>query len=381
MAFFSFELIKEPITHLSKQIKANQNYFSKDITLWKELKNRNKNKQFCLLKHENRSKITIIGKKLLICLPPKFGLGDAVEYGIALYSLIKSQKFNKVGIAFCSNHNFIFEKLFKFKNIYPFIISEEEIKKYDTIIHITLEIESLKFQKYQRSNIALEVCKYFSVPLLKFKNFNYKKTTNLITIFPVSTSAIRSMPFKIIRQLAESFKHEYQIRVIIDNSFFSKHLEEQNLNNEILFIKPKDIQGLIAEISNINFGIFVDSGPLHLANIFDKKGLLVETSVSNEILLSNTNKIIVANNKYKSSYCHGPCGLVDIFSYKTNIGCYETSRISFKNIQSLGSLKNLQRWNKKDNKSDFIMNPVGCIKNIDIKNIIELIKINIKEHK
>ena len=148
MAYFSFSLLKKPQDYFSEPIETNKKYYSKDITLWKRLNNRNKQKEICILKKEITLNSKIIGKKLLICLPPRFGLGDAVEYSIALRSLIESKKFTKVGISYCSNYEYIFKKLFLFSNIYSTFISEEEIRKYDTIFHITLGIEALKFQKY-----------------------------------------------------------------------------------------------------------------------------------------------------------------------------------------------------------------------------------------
>ena len=72
--------------------------------------------------------------------------------------------------------------------------------------------------------------------------------------------------------------------------------------------------------------------------------------------------------------------MVDIFSYDNNVGCYEINKISFKDIKKLKSFKNLQRWNKKDNNAHFISNPVGCIKNIDVNNMLDLIKLQIKEN-
>ena len=50
--------------------------------------------------------------KILICLPPKYGMGDAIEYGLAIKQLINCRKFDKVGIAFCSDFKIIFTKLF-----------------------------------------------------------------------------------------------------------------------------------------------------------------------------------------------------------------------------------------------------------------------------
>ncbi len=383
MAFFSFSLLEDSFTYLSTKIEPNQKYYSKDITLWKELNNRNKRKQFCKISYENRSKITTLGKKLLFCLPPRFGLGDAVEYSIAIKSIIDSSKFSKIGIAFCSYHSFVFGNIFEFSNIHSFVISDNEIKKYDTVFHITLEVEALKFQKYKRSNIAEEICKYFEVPIFDFKIKKNQKINNYhktISIFPVSTSVIRSLPFTVIKEIVKNFKDKFKIKIIIDNSCFSKHLEEKNKKHNFLFIKPNNVENLILEISKINFGIFVDSGPLHIAKVYNKKGILIETSVPSKILLSNSENISYVKNKYKSNYCKGPCGLVDIFNFNNNIGCYETNKLHFEDIRRLKSLKKLQRWNKKDNNSHFISNPVGCVKEIDVTNIIELIKAKTKDY-
>ena len=106
---------------------------------------------------------------------------------------------------------------------------------------------------------------------------------------------------------------------------------------------------------------------------------MIETSVSSEILLNNSKNILPVKNIYKSNYCDGPCGLVDLFAYKGNVGCYETHELSFEDISSYNNFKNLQRWNKKDNNSHFTFNPVGCIKQININNIIEQIKNKLKE--
>ena len=383
MGFFSFSLLKDQFVYLSNKIEPNKKYFSKDITLWKELNNRNKNQNFCFLKHEKRSHISSIEKRLLLCLPPNFGLGDAVEYSIAINSLIKSNKFLDVGIAFCSKYEFIFKEIFLFKNIYPLLISEDQIRMYETIFHLTHEVKSLKFQKYKRSNIALEICKYFNVPLIDFKVSNHKQKEydkKTISIYPISTSTIRSMPYSVLNRIVESLGEQYKIKVIIDDSDYSKYLIGKNDNKKISIIKPKNISSLIEEISKIWCGIFIDSGPLHVAKIFNKKGFFIETSVDSEILLSNYKNIFTIKNIYKSNYCDGPCGLVDLFFYNGSVGCYETNKLSFEKIKSFDNFKSLQRWNKKDINPKFYFNPVGCVKKIRIKEIIEMINNNIREN-
>ena len=382
MAFFSFSLLMNSFLYLSTKIEPNKKYYSKDIALSKELNNKNKLTSFAELNYERRVNITNVGKKLLICLPPKFGVGDAIEYGIAIKSLTQSQKFNKIGIAFTSNHNYLFSEFFGFKEIYPLVISQDDLSIYDTVFHITLEIEALKFQKYKRSNIAQEICSYFKVPLIDFKkNISKFKKDNIknISIFPISTSHIRSLPLHIVEKVIRCFSNEYGIKIIFDDSDYSKYLIKNIKNNKFIAIKPNNIESLILEVSKTDFGIFPDSGPLHIAKCFDKKGILVETSVSSKILLSNSKNIIPVKNIYKSNYCNGPCGLVEIFAYENKVGCYETNELNFKDIISFKNPKNLQRWNKKANNSHLIANPVGCIKQIDVKNIIELIRNKIKD--
>jgi len=382
MAFFSFSLLKEPFVYLSTKIELNKKYYSKDITLSKELNNKNKMNSFAELNYEARTNITNIGKKLLICLPPKFGVGDAIEYGIAIHSLIQIKKFIKIGIAFTSSHHYLFKEFFSFKNIYPILISQEDLSTYDTVFHITLEIEALRHQKYKRSNIAQEICKYFKVPLADYNKQTEKVKNNsikTISIFPISTSIIRSLPLHIIEEIIQTFSNQFKIKIIFDNSDYSKYLLENIKNNNFTTIQPINIESLILEISKINFGIFIDSGPLHIAKCFNKNGILIETSVTSKILLSNSKKIISVRNKYKSNYCSGPCGLVDVFAYGGKIGCYETHKLNFKELSSLKNYKKLQRWNKKENNSHLISNPVRCIKQIDVKNIIDLIKYKIKE--
>jgi len=382
MAFFSFSLIRDSFKYHSTNIEPNKKYYSKDITLRKELNNKNKINSFVELTYESRTNITNLGKKLLICLPPKFGVGDAIEYGIAINSLIEIKKFYKIGIAFTSNHYYVFKEFFSFADIYPIIISQDELNIYDTVFHITLEIKALKYQKYNRSNIAQEICDYFKIPLIDFKKQtgkSKKDNTKTISIFPVSTSLVRSLPLYIVEEIIESFSSEYKIKIIFDNSDYSKYLFENIKNKNFISVEPKNIESLILEISMTNLGIFIDSGPLHIAKCFNINGVFVETTVASKILLSNLKNIIPVNNKYKSNYCNGPCGLVDIFAYEDNVGCYETHKISFKDVSSLKNQKKLQRWNKKANNAHLITNPVGCIKQIDVKNIIELIKHKIKE--
>ena len=86
-------------------------------------------------------------------MPPSIGLGDAIEYALSIKAIINSGQFIDLAVAFVGQYKNIFKKYFNINNIYEEVISEKSIKIYDTIFHITLEINELIYQKYDRKNI------------------------------------------------------------------------------------------------------------------------------------------------------------------------------------------------------------------------------------
>ena len=118
----------------------------------------------------------------------------------------------------------------------------------------------------------------------------------------------------------------------------------------------------------------MDSGPLHLAKKLNKNGLLIETSVSHKILLNNNKNIDVIKNSFSSDFCAAPCGLINIFNLNDSLGCYETNHITKKELGDIKNFKPLQRGNLKESYIKFMEHPVGCVKDIDLKKILNTIE-------
>ena len=129
-------------------------------------------------------------------------------------------------------------------------------------------------------------------------------------------------------------------------------------------------------VKNIQFGIFPDSGPLHLAKILNKKGILITSSVHHDILLNQFFSIKGIESSYKSKYCNGPCGLVNSFEYDGSSGCYDSLSVFKDDIMSIQNKKNLQRGNLKKNYLKLYMNSVNCFKHYNNK----IINKNIERH-
>ena len=79
-------------------------------------------------------------------------------------------------------------------------------------------------------------------------------------------------------------------------------------------------------------------------------------------------------NDYKSSFCKAPCGLIDTFIYKNRVGCYDTLEIIQKEILNLSNFNVLKRGQAKKNILFYLLNPVGCIKKLNIRRIIKQIE-------
>ena len=376
MPYFSFSLNQKFLDKVKSEeiknfyIKPNISYFSKNTKLWKILNKNFKYNDDGYVKYEQRKKITNINDKILFFLPPSIGLGDSIEYALAIKSILKSNKFSKVGVAFVGRYKNIFTNLFKIKNVFKEIISIKDFENFNTIFHISLEILPLKNQKYLRSDIETNITKYFGTK--KIRNHKIKKLSKIdtITIFPISNSPIRTMPLEIIQSLIDKLQDKYKIEFILDKESSISNLIEKKIDfKKVKKLYPQNIETLINLISMCKFGIFMDSGPLHVAKIFSKPGILIETSVKGNLLLSEFDTIKILPNFFKSDYCEGPCGLTNIFNYKNNAGCYQSLKVDNNILKNLK--KNaLQRGTLKNKYSNFIFNPVGCVKNINLENLI-----------
>ena len=138
-------------------------------------------------------------------------------------------------------------------------------------------------------------------------------------------------------------------------------------------IKPENLETLCNTVAKLDFGIFMDSGPLHLAKLLNKTGILIITSVGHKELLSQSENIYPIKNNFQSHFCSSPCGLTNVFNLDGKIGCFHSLGISKKNFFKIKNLNSLQRGNIKDSYVGLISEPVGCVQNINIKQIPNLI--------
>ena len=384
MPFFSFILKSQSNKELVNTIKKfnkttdiKKKYFSKNTQLWKILNNKKNHDYLDYIKVEKRKKLLKIKNNILFCLPPNIGLGDAIEYAFAIKSVVeKKNKFSNYGIAFVGKYKIVFKKYFGLINVYDEVISEKEILKYDTIFHFTLEIEELKFQKYNRLNIENIIINFFGTNKFRFnKNFNESQFNKNITIFPVSKSPIRTMPTKLLNDIIKSFSNDYKIEIVLDNELISKYIKDNiHINNNCKLIIPENLNQLCQKVRNTKFGIFMDSGPLHLAKIFNIKGILILSSVNENILLDGFKTIKSIKGNYKSKFCNGPCGLTNAFNYKNEIGCYDSLKIKKDFIFNLNNFKELQRGKLKKNYINLIRSGINCLKHINNEEVLKLIK-------
>ena len=239
-----------------------------------------------------------------------------------------------------------------------------------------MEIKSLINQKYSRSNIFEEIINFFNIKKINNKQIDTQRNLkiNKISIFPLSSSPIRTMPIKILNGLIKILIKDYHIEIFLDhNSKISNFLYDKINLKKAVVIDPKDKQDLICSIKNIEYGLFMDSGPLHVAKMFNKRGFLLETSVSSKILLKNYNLIKGIANTYSSFFCNAPCGLTDIFNYENTYGCYDSLKIKSKTCKN-NNFKNLINRGVKNYYLENIKKPVGCTSSLNVQNIYNVIK-------
>ena len=386
MPFFSFVLkrkINEEVLSnfdidtqkIFSNLCTNTKYFCKNTKLWKILNNNKYSNFLTEIAFEKRIKNQKVSGKILFCLPPSLGLGDIVEYALAIEAIKKANIFLEVGIAFVGRYEEILKKYFTTRSIYSEIISAETYSSFNTIFHTTLEIPAFKNQKFVRSDIEKNLIKYFKIKKLRVHRNNKKNTIKKITIFPISNSSMRIMPIVLLEQIIEVFSKNYLVEIILDtNSLLSNYFEKKLINSKASKVYPKNLDALLSLIESIDFGIFMDSGPLHVAKILNKEGILIENSVSSKILLSDFNSIKPFKNTYQSQFCKAPCGLTNIFNYDNNYGCFDSLQINKLDFSKIDNLNSLQRGSSTKYNEKFIDNPVSCLKNINSLMLINFIE-------
>ena len=264
MPFFSFIFEKNSapislgiINSNIKMLKNETRYYCKNTSVWKNLNKKNYRHIAKDLRLEKHIKVSNKVKKIIFCLPPSIGVGDAIEYALAIKAVEEKKLFEKVGIAFSSRYSSILSQFIKLKNIYPDFISDTQINEYDGLFHFTSEIKELKLQKYQRTNIEECIINYFNVNSYRPSNIYIKKNISKISIFPIARSPIRTLSSFLVDKISDYLiDKNYSVDIILDNNskiseIFIKNM--QSNSGEILI--PDNLENLNDYINNIEFGL------------------------------------------------------------------------------------------------------------------------------
>ena len=107
---------------------------------------------------------------------------------------------------------------------------------------------------------------------------------------------------------------------------------------------------------------------------------MIVSSVSEKILLDNFSNIRAIQSNYMSNYCKGPCGLVNVFKFNNESGCYDSLRVKKNLIMRLDDFKSLQRGNLKESYLNLYINSVNCYKHFNINEINLFLENNLKEN-
>ncbi len=386
MSYFSFTLTKSifsesfrsknlKLLRILENVKTKQKYYSKYSKIIKKYKTNSVLEKSIFIQREKIVQSIFNGKNTIFFLPPKYGLGDVVEYGIAVKIIQNYYPRQKIALAFVYQYKKMLENLLQLKNLYEYYVSQEELDQYESHFHFTYGIEELKFQKYKRENIKKLILKKFQIKLKNLKAPNKReKKIEKISIYPFSASPLRTLPLQTIIYLIDAFSNKINIEIIMDNySPFLKHFSALDHNKNINLLFPDDNYELLNIVKKTDFGIFIDSGPLHLAKLLNIDGVLIEGSVPSSILLDNFSSIKTFKNIYKSKYCKGPCGLTNIINYNNAYGCYESLKINFKQIQKHKNLKSLQRGDIKSKYDFYIERPVSCMKYLNNELLVKFV--------
>ena len=146
MSYFSFTVSKSffdesfrsknlKLFEKLKNVQTKQKYYSKYSSIIKAHKNKHISEKVIFIKKEQIKRSVFSEESTIFFLPPKYGLGDVLEYAMAIKIIQEKYPNKKIGLGFIYKYKLILQYLLKLENLYEYYISEEELEKYDSHFH------------------------------------------------------------------------------------------------------------------------------------------------------------------------------------------------------------------------------------------------------
>jgi ADP-heptose:LPS heptosyltransferase len=267
---------------------------------------------------ESWKELDLDGKRVLFLLPSD-ALGDNVAALLGIAAL--AEKFRLVEAAvFCARSaGDVFAAMRRIKT-YPFWIAEKELRRYHHVFDLG-HVEAQRDIEIWPVDMEHEVLAAFGLPPARAfpaeaRPIRRERPLRL-GILPIASSPLRTLPVAVAVDLAASLAARGEVTLFLNGA-----QAQGRLYREALAAAPptgarivegfETIGALMRAIDELDYAVFADSGPAHMAKLFRLPGCAVYTSAPGEVLQGRFRNLARWTVPFKGPHCEAPCGLAKL---------------------------------------------------------------------
>ena len=262
-------------------------------------------------------RLDLAGKRLLFLLPSQ-ALGGNVATILAIAALQEHRKPAGIGVA-CTKSTTDLYKLVRSVAIHPYWIAAAEAERYDYVVDLG-HIEARRDIEIWPVDMEGEILRAFDVPpATRFaaEARPMRAARPRIGIFPLGSSPLRSFPPAVTIELARALRQEGAVTVFLNRGQLQGRLSRQEIDQaKLADIRVVDgfeaIGELARAIERMDYAVFADSGPAHMAKLWGVPGVAVYTSAPGEVLQGRFRNLANWQVAFQGPHCAAPCGLAKL---------------------------------------------------------------------
>lgn len=270
------------------------------------------------------------GKALF--LSPTRAIGDNVMLICALSALKKVNPGLAIHVAFVGDSFPLYATAPALK-VHPYFLSETEIGEFDVVVDLdrVSAWDSLIFEPF---DIETALLKHLDIPpcsAFPGRGRPYAGGDRpTVRIFPLASSPLRTLPVQTTRALAAAAAAHGNAEIVLAKGQLGSEryrglLSDDLPNGVTVTAGCRDLKELARKVETADFGVFADSGPSHIAKLFDTPGVTVFTSANSGPLIGRFANLTPWQTPYSGRKCTAPCGLATYLRTPAGRGgCWET---------------------------------------------------------
>ena len=319
------------------------------------------------------------GRSVLFTIPSE-AVGDSVMTGLALCRLAERFALGRIGVAFTGKSSDVWTLLGRPFEIFPLILPERALGTFDLVIDLATEVPGL--HSVAETMLAADVAILAGLGLAPPTRWRVRapRRVRRIGILPLSSTPLRTLPPPLTAHLAAGLgARGHVVEIVLDPRQRQGAIYRDALAGTGVRLRT-DLDSVAAVhgyLDGLDYAVFCDSGPAHLAKLLDLPGYRIDTTIAGATVRGGFTNLAGWQAAYSGRHCTAPCGLVGLMARREGegIGCMDSLDLPRE------ALRRPFRTPADAARRFLVESPVACVAGLvrDAERILEAVLVDVQK--